>query len=425
MNSSQRIAIVGSGISGISASHLLQKKHSVSLFEKENRLGGHTNTILLTAGPDAGKAVDTGFIVFNDRTYPTFIRLLKEWGVQSQPSDMSFSYWNQDENFYYAGTNLNGLFAKRRHLFSKRYWRFLKEIAAFNKAGLLDIQRRPAALHEISLGDYLKELKVSEDFCRWYLLPMAAAIWSASQELIYKFPASTFLRFFQNHGLLELSNRPLWRVIKGGSHTYLQAFQSTFKGQINLEEAATKIIRHQQKVEILTSQNRRHFFDSVVLACHADEALSLIENPTKDEKKVLGAWSYSKNRTILHTDQSFMPPSRAAWASWNYLQQDGLHLGGSVTLTYDMNRLQSLKTKQRYLVTLNPRREIPNDKIITEVFYTHPQYTLEALQSQDQLERIQGVDRLYFAGAYLGFGFHEDGAKSGVDVARRLGVSWG
>jgi predicted NAD/FAD-binding protein len=422
MNSSQRIAIIGSGISGISSAHLLQKKFSVSLFEKDSRLGGHTNTITLSSGPDAGTPVDTGFIVFNDRTYPNFIRLLSEWGVSSQASDMSFSYWDRETDFCYAGTNLNGLFAKRRHLFSAQYWHFLKEITLFNKAALDDLRLRPRELEDMTLAHYVEKLGLSTNFKRWYLWPMAAAIWSASQELIDQFPASTFLHFFRNHGLLELKNRPLWRTIQGGSHSYIKAFEKSFSGQINREEAAVKIIRHSQKIEILTSQNRRHFFDFAVLACHADDALSLIESPTKLEKKLLGAWSYSKNRTFLHTDLSFMPKRRAAWASWNYVSDAQEKLGNSVTLTYDMNRLQNLKTKQRYLVTLNPTREIPQEHLITEILYTHPQYTLEALQSQKQLHEIQGVDRLYFAGAHFGFGFHEDGAKSGFEIARRLGA---
>lgn len=423
MNSSKRIAIIGSGISGISAAHRLQKKFSVSIFEKESRIGGHTNTVTLTTGPDAGTPVDTGFIVFNDRTYPNFINLLNDWGVASQVSDMSFSYWDRESDFCYAGTNFNGLFAKRRHLFSSRYWRFLKEITRFNRAGLDDLLRRGQELETMTLADYVQSLGLSEDFKRWYLWPMAAAIWSASQGLIDQFPASTFLHFFRNHGLLDLRNRPVWRTIKGGSHSYLKAFQNSFTGQINHDEAAVKIIRHSQKIEILTSQNRRHFFDAAVLACHADDALSLIENPTKLEKRLLGAWSYSKNRTFLHTDLSFMPNRRAAWASWNYVSDSEERIGDSVTLTYDMNRLQNLKTKRRYLVTLNPTREISKEHLIKEILYTHPQYTLDALQSQKHLHELQGTDRLYFAGAHFGFGFHEDGAKSGLEVAKLLGAA--
>lgn len=423
MMTSQRIAVIGSGISGIAAAYLLQKKHSVTLFEKDNRLGGHTNTVILPSGPDAGTPVDTGFIVFNDRTYPTFISLLKQWEVVSQPSDMSFSFWNSATGFGYAGTNLNGLFANRRHFFSRRFWAFLKEIRRFNGLGLCDLIQNPQALQEITLGEYIQKHSFSEDFCRWYLLPMAAAIWSASQKLIYEFPTFTFLRFFQNHGLLELSKRPQWRVIKGGSKAYLEAFQKKFSGQIYCNEGAVKIVRHPGKIEIQTSQNRRHFFDSAVIACHANDALEIIDSPTKDERKLLGAWSYSTNKTYLHTDLSFMPKKRAAWASWNYLQDDSSQREHDVTLTYDMNRLQSLKTKKRYLVTLNPVRPIASDQVVTEIVYTHPQYTLEAIRSQNQLDQLQGVDRLYFAGAYFGFGFHEDGAKSGVEVASKLGAS--
>lgn len=419
-----RIAVVGGGVAGIVSAWLLQRRHDVTLFERNDYMGGHTNTIVVPDGPDAGTPVDTGFIVLNDRTYPNFRRFLGQLGVATQRSNMSFSYVCERTGFQYAGTGVNGLFAQRANAVNPRFLGMLVDILRFNARA-----RRDLALDTVgdeTMAEYVRRLRLGDGIVRWYLIPMGAAIWSMEPGSMLDFPARTYLRFFENHGLLTLFDQPTWQVVRGGSFAYVKAFLAQFKGTVRSSSPIAGIRRTPAGVEVRVRDEAPQHFDRVVMAAHADESLAMLEDATPDERRLLGAWSYSRNETILHTDVSLMPPLRRAWASWNYRLERVRRAGGPrpLSMTYHMNRLQSLRTREQYCVTLNTARRIADRRILRTINYTHPLYTAEAVATQEELPRLNGVNGTYFCGNYHRFGFHEDAVWSAVRVARLFGIGW-
>lgn len=419
--SNLRIAIVGSGVAGLTAAHLLAQKHRVTLYEKNDYLGGHTNTLTVSSGPDKGTPIDTGFIVYNDQNYPTFIRLLKSLGIQGQPSDMSFSFSSRHHDFEYSSYVPSGLLAQRLNLFNPMFHSLVFDILKFNKRALRDLLDNK--LEKLTLGDYLDQLKLGNPFINFYLIPMGAAIWSTPPREMFLFPAKSFLRFFYNHGLLALKGRPSWRTIPGGSQTYVREIQSRFTGEILLNTSIRTIHRTPDEIQIEEKALGCKNYDFVIMAAHADESLQLLAEPTAEEKQRLGAWEYIPNKAILHTDESVMPKNRRAWASWNSTLEDPLYPEAPVSLTYHMNRLQSLKTQKNYFVSLNRHQKIPDDHVLKIIHYTHPKYTEKSLGTQTALAGLNGTSRTFFCGSYFGYGFHEDAVKSAVAVAEIFGMS--
>ena len=412
----EKIAVIGSGAAGLTATHLLQRKHSVTLLEKNARLGGHTNTFILPDGPDAGTPVDTGFIVMNDRNYPLLSRLFEQLGVELRNSDMSFGYHDAPSGLQYCGSGLDGLFAQRANLFRPGFLRMVRDTLRFFRTAEEDLEKTNL-IHE-SLGDYLKRNGFRQDFVDHHIIPMGSAIWSTPCEEMMEFPALSFLQFFHNHGLLSVKNRPQWKTVVGGSCDYVKRMEKEWKQvAVRLRAGIAGIKRDAEGVEITFESGGHERFDHVVIATHADQALGLLRDPTKEEIKSLGCWKYSRNRTLLHTDESILPPLRKVWSSWNFTRLDG----NRTCLTYDMNRLQGLKTYKRYLVSLN----LPKDPkgIVSEFMYEHPMYTREALLLRPQLKKLNGQNNTWFAGSYFGNGFHEDAVRSGVEVAKGFGVT--
>jgi predicted NAD/FAD-binding protein len=408
-----RIAIVGAGISGLAAAHLLHPDHEIAVFEAAPYAGGHTNTV--TVETEGGTwEVDTGFIVFNDRNYPRFEALLRELGVATQPSEMSFGVSDDGGDFEYASTSPNGLFAKRSHLLSPAFLRMVADVPRF--------QREARALleggAEPSLREWLAGLDLSEAFVERVIVPQAAAVWSADPEQMWTFPARFLVEFFDNHGMLGLTGRPRWRVVRGGSRRYVEALTAPFADRLRLATPVRSIVRLPGGVDVTPLGGEPERFDHVVLATHADTSLALLgEDATPLERELLGAFPYQPNEAVLHTDRSLLPRRRRAWASWNY------HLGGPpgpATVTYHMNRLQSLRADVELCVTLNRTHAIDPAKVIRTIAYAHPVYTAAGAAAQARHGEISGVERTHFCGAYWGWGFHEDGVASAARVASAL-----
>jgi predicted NAD/FAD-binding protein len=402
-----KIAIVGTGIAGNVAAYKLRQEHDITVFESAGYVGGHTNTI--DVFEDGRRiAVDTGFIVFNDRTYPNFIRLLDEIGQASQASDMSFSVQAESGDLEYCGSSLNGLFAQRRNLLRPSFYRMIRDILRFNETAT------HSAAHlgpEHTLGEYLRENGYGREFIDHYLVPMAAAIWSAEPGAVMEMPVEFLVRFFKNHGLLQVNGRPAWRVIEGGSREYVSKLVAGHQDRIRLNSPVTSIRRVDDRIEIHSASGGREWFDYIFLACHSDQALALLGDPTPAEQEVLGAIRYQPNEAILHTDASLMPSLRRAWAAWNYhIPQDPRQ---HVAVTYNMNILQSLDAREQYLVTLNNDRHIDPDKVIRRVQYEHPILSSEAVAAQQRQSELN-ADRTFFCGAYWRNGFHEDGVVSAL-----------
>ncbi len=413
------IAVVGAGVSGITTAYILDRRHRVTLFEKNDYFGGHTHTIVLKEGPDPGIAVDTGFIVLNQRTYPHFLALLAQLGAEVRPTDMSFGYYCERTGLCYASSSLDSVFAQRKNLFRFKYWRFLFELATYLKDLRRDYQE--GRLEDVTLSEYIRQKGLHQEVKEQFIIPMAAAIWSASDLQMGEFPVKTFARFYENHGLLSLTGHPPWYTVKGGSHTYVNRFLEKFSGRAVKNARISGIRREEDRVEVRFSDQAPQSFDAVILACHADEALELLEDPSEQEKRLLGAWTYSNNKVYLHTDSAVMPPSKRAWASWNYIRRMDSAGGSPVTVTYDMNRLQGLETSTPYFVTLNPAHPISKGHVIKELNYTHPEYSFETLGTQKELPSLNGYRNTFFCGSYFSYGFHEDGVKSALAVGSHFG----
>lgn len=411
-----RIAVVGSGISGLVAAHYLSRRHEVSLFEAEGRLGGHTHTVDVEV-PSGRYAVDTGFIVFNDWTYPNFIRLMKDLGVAAQPSDMSFSVKVESSGLEYNGTDMNRLFSQRSNLFRPSFYRMILDIVRFNREApaLLDA----AGAEDMTLGAYLAENRYSREFTDHYIVPMGSAIWSASVKQMELFPAATFVRFFKNHGFLSVDDRPRWRTIRGGSRSYIDGMIAPFKERVRLNSPVRSVRREADGVTLNVAGAEARF-DHVVLASHSDQALRMLADADGTETELLAAFAYQENTTLLHMDTSLLPARRRAWASWNYLVPRAA--GERVAVTYVMNILQSLSAPETFCVSLNLEDRIDPAKVIRRMTYHHPVYTARAVAAQARWPEISGRNRTHFCGAYWGFGFHEDGVKSALRVCESLGV---
>lgn len=413
------IAVVGGGVSGITAAHLLDPGYRVTLYEKNDYVGGHTHTVVIPGGPDAGTPVDTGFIVFNDRTYPNFQKLLGRLGASARKSDMSFSYFDETSGYQYASHSLDGLFAQRRNLLNAAHLRMLKDILRFNR--LVRSHLQDGLLDDLTLGAFLARNLFGAAFRERYVLPMVSAIWSAPHEAAGDFPMQTFARFFFNHGLLTIRDQPQWYVVAGGSSAYVDLFRRGFRGEIHTAAPARAIERADDGVTVVMSDGTRRRHDHVVIATHADEALALLDDPSAEERRWLSQWRYSRNQVVLHTDPAWMPSNPRAWASWNYLRKQG-NEGAPVVLTYHMNRLQGLKTHRQYFVTLNPPVDIDPDHVIRRVVYTHPVYTFSSLSTQKHLPALNGQRRTHFCGSYFNYGFHEDAVTAGAAVAADFGA---
>jgi len=408
-----KIAIIGTGIAGNYAAYRLAKKHEITVFESKDRIGGHTNTIEIE---DNGKrlAVDTGFIVYNDVTYPNFLSLLDELGVESQASDMSFSVTGGAGGLEYNGSSLNRLFAQRSNLFRPSFYRMLKDILRFNREAPSLIESPDFSM---TLGEYLDQNDYSSNFTENYILPMGSAIWSATSEHMRAMPAVFFARFFQNHGLLSVNERPQWRVIKGGSACYVEKLVAGHRDRIRLGAAVESVRRFPEYIEIKAKGCEAERFDRVFLACHSDQALTMLADPTPQEREVLGAIKFQRNEAVLHTDTSLMPKRRRAWAAWNYNIPGGPSVyDDKVTLTYNMNILQGLDASEQYCVTLNNTDAIDPEKIIRVIQYGHPIFTGRAVTAQGRHRAINGDRRTYYCGAYWRYGFHEDGVVSAIDA---------
>ena len=414
-----KIAVIGSGISGLTAAYYLSKKHQVSVFEKNDYIGGHTATVDVKLGNQT-LPVDTGFIVFNDKTYPRFKRLLRELQVNWRDTEMSFSVTDPVSGLEYNGHTLNTLFAQRSNLFRPKFYRLLNGIVKFNNAAKAALTNGED-VDQKTLGEFLGELQLSDDVARLYLLPMISAIWSSSIADAEQFPLGFFLRFFENHGLLNIADRPQWHTINGGSKSYIPPLVRPFQERLYLNSEITELRRQQDQVQLHFSDGKVEYFDEVIIATHSDQALQLLGDATDDEREILGAIEYQPNDVVLHTDAGLLPKNRRAWASWNYLlREEGDAESKPSSVTYNMNILQGLRTEQPLCVTLNNTAAIDPAKVIQRFRYDHPQYSIPSLRARQQRDRICGNLSTHYCGAYWYNGFHEDGVRSAIDVVNRI-----
>jgi predicted NAD/FAD-binding protein len=431
-----RIAVIGSGISGLTSAYLLSREHDVVVYEAADRLGGHTATMDVEHAGDT-YAVDTGFIVFNDWTYPLFQKLLAQLKVDSQHTDMGFSVSCDETGVEYSGDSISTLFAQRRNIFSLRHWRMIKDILRFNKQAPLDVAKA-GVFDTMTLGEYLQQYGYSDVFTDKYLVPMGAAIWSASTSVMKSFPLQFFVNFFVNHGLLSVTNRPQWHVIKGGSKSYIEPLIASFKDNIRLATPIVSIIRQSEDrsekgngserighVLIHTERYGEEKYDQVVIATHSDQALVLLSDASDRERRVLGDMTYRENDVILHTDDALLPHNKKTWSSWNYrITKDTKGDNDNPpALTYNMNILQGLKAPCTFCVTLNKIDSINPKKILGRYRYSHPVFSMKSIAAQQRWEDINGVNNTWFCGAYWANGFHEDGVKSAVRIAEKFGIT--
>ncbi|MCH9806751.1 MAG: FAD-dependent oxidoreductase [Alphaproteobacteria bacterium] len=413
----QRIAIVGTGISGLSAAWLLNQSTSITVFEQRPRIGGHSHTVNVASG-SGSTAVDMGFIVYNEPTYPNLTALFQHLDVETQTTDMSLAVSLGDGRLEYGGGYLGQLFAQRRNLFRPRFYSMLRDLVRFYRSAPRDL---PELEHSaMALGAYLKKNRYGEAFIDDHLLPMAAAIWSVPTSSVLEYPAHAFIRFHENHGLLKLTNRPLWRTVTGGSRCYVEKISSSFAHSIRKAEGVVSIERLSDGVALHTDAGGRERYDEVVIASHADSALAMLQQPTPEERSLLGAFRYQPNTAILHSDTTLMPKRRRAWASWNYIAGKRHETSADLTVTYWMNSLQNLSHELPLFVTLNPNREIAAAKIHQVQKFDHPIIDHAAMNAQRKLWSLQGRDRIWYCGSYFGAGFHEDGLQAGLAVAEAI-----
>lgn len=423
-----KIAVIGGGISGLSAAYMLSEQHDVTVYEKADYPGGHSRTLTLDR-PQGPVAVDTGFIVFNKRNYPLLTALFDHLSVDVAPSDMSFGVSIDDGWLEYGSRQISNMFAQPKNIFRPAFWGMLKDIHRFNRSARQFVDASP----EVSLGECLAALKMGQWFQYYYLLAMGACIWSMPLSQMLEFPARTFFRFFDNHGLLTINDHPQWYTVRGGSQAYVKKLTASFADKIKLNCGGAQVIREPGSVLVKDDQGGSAYYDHVIFGCHADQALAMVVQPTAKEQAILGAFQYQPNRVVLHRDTSLMPKRRAAWSSWVYrADQVALHSGNkgsvqdeapAVSLSYWMNNLQPLPTEEPIIVTLNPAHAPKAALIEDEAVLEHPVFNCEAIAAQAKISEIQGVDRLWYCGAYQRYGFHEDGLLSAVKLVQQLGVS--
>jgi predicted NAD/FAD-binding protein len=410
-----RIAIIGGGISGMTAAYLLSEDHEITLFEAGDYAGGHTHTHDVEV---EGKtyAVDTGFIVFNETTYPNFVKLIKQLGVDYQPSSMTFSVKCERTGLEYSPHSLNTFFAQRRNIFDPSFYRMILDIIRFRR----DFDRLLREVDgEQALGPYLQKHGYSKRFIDYFIIPLGSSLWSTDPNKVNDFPLRSLVRFLKNHGILDIEHPIEWKVITGGSKRYIEKLIRPFSEKLRLNTPVTAVVRHDDHVEIQTADSAPERFDHVVLGCHSDQALRLLRNPTPQEREILGAIPYQENRVVLHTDSSILPERRNLWSSWNYhIPREEL---GRAALTYDMNILQTLDCGEEFCVTLNQPEAARSEKVIGTYVYHHPVYTIEAPRAQQRHAEISGKNRTHFCGAYWGYGFHEDGVNSALAACRYFG----
>ncbi|NNG01724.1 MAG: NAD(P)-binding protein [Desulfobacteraceae bacterium] len=410
-----KIAIVGTGISGLVTAYLLSPDHEITVFETDDYIGGHTHTVDVDR-PGGTIAVDTGFIVFNENTYPNFIKLMSQLGVAWQPSSMSFSVQCAKTGLIFSPSTFNSLFAQRINLFRPSFYRMLRDAIRFRREASDFLKKDD---DQMALGKYLEKEKYGREFIDHFIIPMGSAIWSSDPKRFLDFPARYFVRFFQNHGFLNIRNQPEWRTIKGGSRQYIEPLTRRFKDKIRLNSRVKTIRRHKGHVALTLGNGSQHTFDQVAIATHSDQALTMLADPSDSEIEILGAIPYQENLTMLHTDTLLMPKYRPAWASWNY------HIPKNemdrVALTYNMNLLQDLTVAEQFCVTLNLPGVVNPEKLIKRIVYHHPIYDPGGLAARKRRGEINGVNRTWFCGAYWGYGFHEDGVNSALAVTRHFG----
>ena len=410
------IAVIGSGISALSAAWHLSRHHRVTVFERDNRLGGHSNTVDVNTG-DGSVRVDTGFIVFNPHSYPNLVALFDHLGVDTPTTNMTFSASLDDGGYEYSGSGARGLFGQMSNLASPRHWRMIADITRFFKQAATDAASIDLTM---SLGAWLNQNRYSEVFVRNHLIPMAAAIWSTPSADVLDFPAASFMRFFANHGLLKVRNRPSWRTVAGGSRQYVQKLVAGGQFEIRTDCGITGVSRQPGRVTLSDCHGERHVFDHVVIGTHADEALAMLDDADAMEANLLGKFGYSQNLAVLHTDPAHMPRRRKLWSSWNYIERADEAGHNQLTVSYWMNSLQQLKTSTDLFVTLNPAGRVEPSRVLGQYNYTHPVFNTAAMSAQRDLWDLQGRRRTWFCGSYFGYGFHEDALQSGLAVAEDL-----
>ena len=412
-----KIAIIGTGISGLTSAYLLSKEHSVHVYEAKDYIGGHVYTLPVHLNGTSYE-IDTGFIVFNDRTYPNFNKLLNQINVLSQPTSMSFSVKCETTGLEYNGTSINGLFAQRLNLLKPSFLLMVKDILRFNRDAKIFLND---SVEEITFGEFLKRGGYSNSLKNNYALPMASAIWSAKSKVIENANFRFFAQFFENHGMLNVNDRPQWRVIKGGSKQYTLKLIESFKNNIRINSPVDKIIRKNEGIEVVFNKQQKELYDRVIIGTHSDQALKMIENPSHEEREILSAIPYQTNVAHMHWDCSVLPKQKNAWASWNYFKPNKLK--DETTVTYYMNMLQSLNIPRNICVSLNIEEHIDPKKIYKKIIYQHPVFTSQAILAQKRHKEIDGVDKIHFCGAYWGSGFHEDGINSALSVCKAFGRS--
>ena len=412
-----KIAVIGSGISGLSAAHFLSKKHKVDLFEKNDHFGGHSHTVEVYSNDSKEKiSVDLGFIVFNKKNYPNLVNLFEKLEVSYEKSNMSFSVSVKNSNIEYSGSGISGLFANRYNVFNLNFIKMIKEIFSFYKTA--DKIRKESIINQ-TLGEFLKSKKMSSYFINFHIIPMVSAIWSMPTNLAYEMPMLSFINFFQNHGLFKIKNRPQWYTVSGRSKIYVKKILETINGEYFKNYKISNVLRSKNGVRLYYGSANEYFeYDKVVFAIHANEVLELINDPTENEKKILKNFQYKKNIAYLHNDHRLMPDRKNVWSSWNsILDKDDIKKS---CVTYWLNKLQNLKTSKNYFLTLNPIISIEDSKIIKKVEFTHPFYDMKTINAKKYLSELQGVNNSYFCGSYFGYGFHEDGLNSGIEVSNKL-----
>ena len=412
-----KIAVIGSGISGLSAAHFLSKKHKVDLFEKNDHFGGHSYTVDINSkNSNETIALDLGFIVFNKVNYPNLVNLFEKIQVNYEKSNMSFSVSVKNSNIEYSGSGLKGLFGNKYNIFNLNFIKMIKDIFFFYK--MAENLNKESFVNQ-TLGEFLKFKKMSDYFIKFHIIPMVSAIWSVPTDLAYKMPMSLFINFFQNHGLFKIKNRPQWYTVTGRSKVYVKKILNTINGEYFKNYKIKNVLRNQNGIKLYYGSSNEYFeYDKVIFAVHADEILKLINNPSENEKKILKNFQYKKNIAYLHNDERLMPNRKNVWSSWNsILDKNDIKKN---CITYWLNKLQNLKTKKNYFLTLNPFISIEENKIIKKIEFSHPFYDINTINAQKHLSELQGINNTYFCGSYFGYGFHEDGLNSGMEVAKKL-----